>query len=97
VVRFVWGVTLVAFMLLVAGDKICCPDGCTDTSERSPMTESVPHDDAHTCVLCVLGVESADTPPSDTPAELVATIVPALTPSLHAGIPLALDHPPRLV
>ena len=94
-VRFLWSVTLVAFILLVGGDKICCPDGCTDRSNGTASTESVPHDALHTCVLCVLGVEAADAPRSDNPAGLVASVVPALTPPLPNGIPLSLDHPPR--
>jgi hypothetical protein len=95
VVRFLWGVTLVAFIVLVGGDKICCPDGCTDRSNGTPSTESVPHDGLHTCVLCMLGVEAVDAPRSDTPSGVVTSVVPALTPSLTNGIPLALDHPPR--
>jgi hypothetical protein len=95
VFRLVWGVTLVAFMLLVGGDKICCPDGCTDGNNGTASTESVPHNGPHTCVLCVLGVEAVDAPRSDTPAGLVSSVVPALTPSLPNGIPLSLDHPPR--
>ena len=94
-VRFLWGVTLVAFILLVGGDKICCPDGCTDRSNGTASTESVPHDALHTCVLCVLGVEGADALRSDNPAGFVASVVPGLTPPLPNGIPLSLDHPPR--
>jgi hypothetical protein len=95
VVRFLWGVTLVAFILLVGGDKICCPDGCTDRSNGTASTESVPHDAPHTCVLCVLGVEAADAPRSDAPAGVVSSVGAALTPSLPNGMPLSLDHPPR--
>jgi hypothetical protein len=94
VVRFVWGVTLAAFMFLVGADKICCPDGCTDGNNGTASTESVPHNGLHTCVLCV-GVEAVDAPRSDTPAGVVSSVVPALTPSLPTGIPLSLDHPPR--
>ena len=93
-VRFLRGVTLVAFILLVGTDKICCPDGCTDENSGTTSTESVPHNGLHTCVLCV-GVEAADAPRCDTPAGLVSSVVPALTPSLPNGIPLSLDHPPR--
>jgi hypothetical protein len=95
VVRFLWGVTLVAFILLVGGDKICCPDGCTGRSNGTASTESVPHDALHTCVLCVLGVEATDVRSADTPGGVVSPIDPALTPSLPTGIPLSLDHPPR--
>ena len=94
-VRSVWGVTLVAFMLLVGGDKICCPDGCTDESNTAPSSESAPHSGLHTCVLCVLGVEATDTRCPDTPAGEVSSVVAALTPPLPNGIPLSLDHPPR--
>lgn len=94
VVRFVWGVTLVCFMLLVGADKLCCPDGCTDRSNGEASTESVPHNGVHTCVLCV-GVEAAGAPCSDNPAGVVSSVVPALTPSLPNGMPLSLDHPPR--
>ena len=94
-VRFVWGVTLVAFMFLVGTDRICCPDGCTDGNKGSASTESVAHNGLHTCVLCV-GVDAVDAAGSDTPAGTVFTVVvPALTPSLPTGIPLSLDHPPR--
>jgi hypothetical protein len=95
VVRSVWGVTLLAFVLLVGGDRICCPDGCTDTSKHAPLTESVPHSGPHTCLLCTLGVEAPDAPRSDTPAELVSDVTPAPSATLPNGIPLSLDHPPR--
>jgi hypothetical protein len=95
VVRFVWSVTLVAFLVLVAGDKICCPDGCTDRSNGTASTASVPHDGLHTCVLCMLGVEAADAPRSDTPGDVVTSVAHALTPALPNGVALALDHPPR--
>jgi hypothetical protein len=81
-------------MVLVGADRICCPDGCTDGTNGNGATESLPRNPLHTCVLCV-GVEAVDTPPSDTPAGVVSSVVPALTPSLPNGIPLALDHPPR--
>jgi hypothetical protein len=95
VVRCVWGVTLLAFMLLVGADKICCPDRCTDTSNTAPLTESAPHSGPHTCLLCTLGVEAVDVPRSDMPVELVSAVTLSLSTSLPNGIPLSLDHPPR--
>jgi hypothetical protein len=95
VVRFLWGVTLVAFLVLVGGDKICCPDGCTDRNSSAASTESVPHHGLHTCVLCVMGVETTDALRSDVPISVVSSVVAALIPALPTGIPLLLDHPPR--
>ena len=95
VARWVAIVTLVAFALLAGTDRFCCPDGYTAQTDKPASTQSEPHSAPHTCVLCVLGVEAADAPRSDTPAGLVASVAPALTPPLPNGIPLSLDHPPR--
>ena len=92
--RFVAALTLAAFTLLVCVDKVCCPDGCTE-NRSAASTESVPHNAAHTCVLCVLGVETPTAPLSLKPLALVS-IVPA---TIMRGVPvrasLPPDHPPR--
>lgn len=94
VLRLVAALTLAAFTLLVCVDKVCCPDGCTEKSGTA-STESVPHNAAHTCVLCVLGVETPTAPLPLKPLALVS-IVPATTVGwLPVRAPLPPDHPPR--
>jgi hypothetical protein len=96
VLRFVAALTLAAFTLLVCVDKVCCPDGCTERSGTA-STESVPHNAAHTCVLCVLGVETPMAPLPLKPLALVS-IVPATTVGwLPVRAPLPPEYPPRNV
>jgi len=97
VLRLVAALTLAAFTLLVSVDKVCCPDGCTENS-GAVATESVPHTVAHTCVLCVLGVETAIPPLSLHPPALVS-VAPA--PIIVGWLPvrgaLPPERPPRNV
>jgi hypothetical protein len=93
--RFIAAVTLAAFTLLVSMDKVCCPDGCTSRSGEPASTESVPHSPAHTCVLCVLGIEAATVEFSLKPLADVSTVPAAIIAWLPVGVPLPLDHPPR--
>jgi hypothetical protein len=95
VLRFFAVITLAAFTLLVSADKICCPDGCTGKSGEPVSTESVPHSAAHTCVLCVLGVEAPTVQFSLKPLADVSTVPAAIIAWLPVGAPLPLDHPPR--
>lgn len=95
VLRFVAVITLAAFTLLVGADRICCPDGCTDRGDEPDAPESVPHSTAHTCVLCVLGVEAPAVQLSLKPLTSVSAVLPPGIAWLPVGTPLALDHPPR--
>ncbi|OFW29652.1 MAG: hypothetical protein A3H97_01800 [Acidobacteria bacterium RIFCSPLOWO2_02_FULL_65_29] len=95
--RFIAAVTLAGFTLLVSADTFCCPDGCTDSSDEPVSTESVPHGEAHTCVLCVLGVEASVMHLSLEPLADVSIISAATVAWLLVGSPLTLDHPPRYV
>jgi hypothetical protein len=95
VVRLIAAATLAAFTLLVSMDKICCPDGCTDSGGEPVSTQSVPHNPAHTCVLCVLGVEAATVEFSLKPLADVSIVPAAIIAWLPVGAPLPLDHPPR--
>jgi hypothetical protein len=95
-VRLVAVLIVVAFTTLVSVDKICCPDGCTDRSDRPVSTESVPHQVTHTCVLCV-GVDAPIVLLPAKPFTAVSTVTAALTPSLPAGAPGHVDHPPRAI
>jgi hypothetical protein len=89
-------VTLTAFTLLVAADKICCPDGCTDGSDAPVSSQSVPHEVAHTCLLCV-GVEAPAVAVPVNPLTVASTPSAAPVVSLPVRAPLAVDHPPRVV
>lgn len=93
VTKFAGIVALVAVVLLTGADKFSCPDGCTEPSEQTASTES--HDTIHTCILCSLGVESPIAPASLTPLGTVATLGTALPSLVRAGMPFALEHPPR--
>ena len=94
VMRLVAAATLVAFTLLVSIDRLCCPDGCTSSAEPV-STESVPHDVAHTCVLCVLGVQAPAIDLSFEPAAEASAGSPSIMTCPLVGTPLALDRPPR--
>ena len=93
-VRLVAGLIVFAFTILVSVDKICCPDGCTDGSDRPVSTESAPHHVTHTCVLCV-GVDAPIISMPAKPSSAVSTVTVALTPALPSGAPDRVDHPPR--
>jgi hypothetical protein len=87
---------LVAFTMLVSVDKICCPDGCTDRSDRPVSSEPIPQHVTHTCVLCV-GVDAPMISIPMKPSTAVSTVTMALTPALPSGAPCRVDHPPRAV
>jgi hypothetical protein len=88
---------LVAFTVLVSVDKICCPDGCTDSRSDTPVsTESSPHHVTHTCVLCV-GVDAPILLLPVKPFTARSPVAAVLTPSLPIGAPARVDHPPRVI
>jgi hypothetical protein len=95
VLRLIAALTLAAFTLLVCVDKVCCPDGCTETtSDAAASAESAPHSVTHTCVLCS-GVAGPDVQLSLAPSASVS-IVPAVRIGwLPVRNPLPPDHPPR--
>jgi hypothetical protein len=95
-VRAVAVLILVVFIMLFSVDKICCPDGCTDRSDRPVSTHSVPQHVTHTCVLCV-GVDAPMISMPIKPSTAVSTVTVALTPTLPSGAPGRVDHPPRAV
>ena len=93
VLRLVAALTLAAFTLLVSVDKMCCPDGCTESGAAS--TESVPHDAVHTCVLCVLGLEIPTAALSLEPLSLVSIVPATIILWLPVRAFLPPEHPPR--
>jgi hypothetical protein len=95
-VRLVAGLIVFAFTVLVSVDKICCPDGCTDSSDKPVSSQSIPQHVTHTCVLCV-GVDAPTISMPMKPFTAVSTVTVALTPALPSGTPGRVDHPPRAV
>jgi hypothetical protein len=95
-VRAVAVLILVAFTMLFSVDNICCPDGCTDRSDRPVSTHSVPQHVTHTCVLCV-GVDAPIVLLPVKPFTAVSPVAAALTPSLPIGAQDRVDHPPRVI
>jgi hypothetical protein len=96
VVRLVAVLLVVAFTMLVSVDKICCPDGCTDRSDKPVSTEPAPHQVAHTCFLCV-GVDRPIVLLPVEPFTAVSSVTAASSLPLPAGTPDQVDHPPRAI
>ena len=94
VFRLVAALTLAAFTVLVIVDKVCCPDGCTKQGHAASTT-SVPHSAVHTCVLCVLGVETPTASLSLKPLGLVSEVSATILGWLPVRAFLPPEHPPR--
>lgn len=93
--------TLVALLTVVSVDKVCCVDGCTDSTAASDIAASPDAgrpsdgDHVHTCVLCVMGIEAAPAQRPLSPLTIVGELRPPTMPRPQAAPLALLDHPPR--
>jgi hypothetical protein len=85
---------LTVFVVLVAGDAVCCPDGCTEQAQSTDSQHSGSSPDA-VCLLCLGG---ADTTPRGIPVAAAVIVDRLPFPSVvlvsDNGIPPP-HRPPR--